>query len=109
MSNNFSTNTDKKYLHYWYSLMNTFCQHSLKTNFCPPYTESVRENQLSARKTIPIRLTFGIRRTKNIVRITCGTRERDATCICLKRRLFALDTKYTICYYSINLNQSNFH
>ena len=31
------------------------------------------ENQLSARTTTLTRLTFGIQRTKNIVRITCGT------------------------------------
>ena len=31
------------------------------------------ENQLSARKTAATRLTFGIQRTKKIVRITWGT------------------------------------
>ena len=33
----------------------------------------VRENELSAHKTIPTRLTFGVQRTKKIVRITCET------------------------------------
>ena len=39
-------------------------------------------------------ITFGIQRTKNIVRITCGT--LFATRSCVKIRLSALDTKYTI-------------
>ena len=50
----------------------------------------VRENQLSLRKTTPARLTYGVQRTKNIVRITCGT---------YLIRFSALDTKYTIFSY----------
>ena len=46
----------------------------------------MKENQLSARKTTPTRLTIGIQQIKNIVRITCET----------YFLLFALDTKYTI-------------
>ena len=37
------------------------------------FTALVRKNQLSACKTTPKRLTLGMQRTKNIVRITCGT------------------------------------
>ena len=33
----------------------------------------MRENQLSARKTTPTRLTFGLQRTKNNASITCRT------------------------------------
>ena len=73
----------------------------------------MRENQLSARKTTPTRLIFGIQWTKKSFvsraeRIL--TRERVATCIettrgtlalvgtryCVKICLSALDTKYTI-------------
>ena len=32
----------------------------------------MRDNQFSARKTTPTRLTIGIQQTKNIVHITCG-------------------------------------
>ena len=48
-----------------------FCVRKIKTNskfYC-----TSAENQLSTRKTTPTRLTFGIQRIKNIVRITCGT------------------------------------
>ena len=76
------------------------------------FRAQVRENELSARKTTHIRLTFGIQRTKNIVRISYGTyltaranrdagrdakkEPRLATRSCVEIRLSALDTKYTI-------------
>ena len=50
-------------------------------------TVLVWENQLSARKITPTRLTCGIQRTKNIVRITCAKTYFNAR---------ARDTKYTI-------------
>ena len=56
----------------------------------------MRKNQLSARKSTPTRLTFGIQRTKNIVRMRIITQERVATRSRGQIRLSALDTKYTI-------------
>ena len=61
----------------------------------------MRKNQLSALKTTPTRLTFGIRRKKisfvsRAKRIL--TREQIATRSCVKILLSALDTKYTILY-----------
>ena len=66
------------------------------------FTALVRENQFSARKTTLTRLIFGIQRTKNIVRITCGTYfNAKASPDSLLRKNTPFRTWYEIYYFVI--------
>ena len=61
------------------------------------FTALVEENQLSACKMTPIRLTSGIQRTKNTVRITCGK------AYSLLKSVLALALKYAFLHLIRNI------